>query len=314
MNFLGKMERKFGRYAIRNLSLILVVIYAAGYSLQLLAPGVLYNYLAYDPSAVFSHGQVWRLITWVLVPLGRPDLFTFITLFCYYSVGVAMERTWGRFFYNVYVFSSLILTLIGATVIYYIFAASASPLAMAERMMVTVNCTSGYVATSVMLAFAFTYPDAQFLLWFIIPVKALYIGLLDIVFMLYRFINTDWSERTIMLMGVLNFVIYYVMMKRKKPLPRGMAKTRKNYRNTMRSGSSRSAVRKPSAKFTQIDPGGARHRCAICGRTELSDPNLEFRFCSKCEGSYEYCSDHLFTHVHVKNGSKPQITPEGRNI
>ena len=35
--------------------------------------------------------------------------------------------------------------------------------------------------------------------------------------------------------------------------------------------------------------GIAKHKCAICGRTELDDPNLEFRFCSKCNGNYEYC-------------------------
>lgn len=28
--------------------------------------------------------------------------------------------------------------------------------------------------------------------------------------------------------------------------------------------------------------------------------NLDFRFCSKCDGNYEYCSDHLFTHQHVR--------------
>ena len=44
----------------------------------------------------------------------------------------------------------------------------------------------------------------------------------------------------------------------------------------------------------------ARHKCAICGRTELTNPELEFRFCSKCNGNYEYCQDHLFTHTHVK--------------
>ena len=60
--------------------------------------------------------------------------------------------------------------------------------------------------------------------------------------------------------------------------------------------------------YTKIYPNGARHKCTICGRTELDDPNLEFRYCSKCEGSHEYCQDHLFTHKHIKNGvpAEPQ--------
>ena len=41
------------------------------------------------------------------------------------------------------------------------------------------------------------------------------------------------------------------------------------------------------------------HKCAVCGRTEKDDPNLEFRYCSKCEGNLEYCMDHLYTHKHV---------------
>ena len=51
-------------------------------------------------------------------------------------------------------------------------------------------------------------------------------------------------------------------------------------------------------------PGHARHRCAVCGRTELDDPKLEFRYCSRCDGNYEYCMDHLYTHVHVINPDK----------
>ena len=43
-----------------------------------------------------------------------------------------------------------------------------------------------------------------------------------------------------------------------------------------------------------------KHKCAVCGRTEKDDPNLEFRFCSKCNGNYEYCQDHLYTHIHKK--------------
>ena len=43
----------------------------------------------------------------------------------------------------------------------------------------------------------------------------------------------------------------------------------------------------------------ARHKCAVCGRTELDAPDLEFRYCSKCAGDHEYCSEHLYTHTHV---------------
>lgn len=42
------------------------------------------------------------------------------------------------------------------------------------------------------------------------------------------------------------------------------------------------------------------HTCSICGRTNITNPELMFRYCSKCAGDHEYCQDHLFTHEHVK--------------
>ena len=53
------------------------------------------------------------------------------------------------------------------------------------------------------------------------------------------------------------------------------------------------------ARQNQTYQNGARHKCAVCGRTELDDPNLTFRYCSKCSGNKEYCQDHLFTHKHM---------------
>ena len=55
--------------------------------------------------------------------------------------------------------------------------------------------------------------------------------------------------------------------------------------------------------------GRVIHRCVICGRTQADNPDLEFRYCSKCEGGLEYCQDHLFTHVHVKEGETPHMQP-----
>ena len=57
---------------------------------------------------------------------------------------------------------------------------------------------------------------------------------------------------------------------------------------------------KSQMKEPRPGSGITKHKCAVCGRTELDDPTLEFRFCSKCEGNYEYCQDHLFTHQHIR--------------
>ncbi|MBR5761970.1 MAG: hypothetical protein IKX87_08120, partial [Lachnospiraceae bacterium] len=108
---MGKFERKFGRYAIKNLSMILIICYAIGYLLILIpAFNPVLGYLTLNPAAILK-GQVWRIITWVLVPPTFSfDFFTLIMLFFYFSIGRTLERTWGDYLFNVYVFSGILFT------------------------------------------------------------------------------------------------------------------------------------------------------------------------------------------------------------
>ena len=118
MNFLNKMERKFGRYAIHNLSMYIIGAYIVGYVLHFFAPNVLYNILSLEPYYILR-GQVWRLVTWVLIPPESPGIFTIIMLMLYYSLGTSLERTWGAFRYNVYIFLGLLSTVVGAMILYF---------------------------------------------------------------------------------------------------------------------------------------------------------------------------------------------------
>lgn len=106
MNFLNKMERRFGRYALTNLSLYIVLTYAAGYLLYMITPQVL-TYMTLEP-AMILRGQVWRIVSWLLIPPSTQNIFfILITLMFYYSIGTSLERTWGAFRYNVYIFSGI---------------------------------------------------------------------------------------------------------------------------------------------------------------------------------------------------------------
>ena len=116
MKFLNKMERKFGKYAIRNLTKYIILTYIVGYVLLLISSYSSFNVLSWltmNPGAIMR-GQVWRLVTWVLMPPGSLDVFTIIMLICYYQLGSILERTWGAFLYNVHIFFGLIMTVIGA--------------------------------------------------------------------------------------------------------------------------------------------------------------------------------------------------------
>ncbi|MBQ9503786.1 MAG: hypothetical protein IJU93_02140, partial [Lachnospiraceae bacterium] len=110
MNWLNKLERKFGRYAISGLTRYMILSYVIGYLFSLTGminggSGLL-GLINLNPYLIF-HGQVWRLVTWVLMPPGTLSIFTVIMLFFYYSLGTALEQTWGTFRYNVYIFSGL---------------------------------------------------------------------------------------------------------------------------------------------------------------------------------------------------------------
>lgn len=117
---MSKFEKKFGRYAIPNLTLILILSYVAGYVIELLgsAAGVnLLGYLTLDPYRIL-HGQIWRLVTWVIVPPDSFDVFTIIMLYFYYSLGTTLERTWGTYRYNVYIFSGILFTVVGSSCVW----------------------------------------------------------------------------------------------------------------------------------------------------------------------------------------------------
>ena len=107
---MSDFEKKFGRYAVPNLSLILVALYAVGYVIEMFFPSLAY-YMTLNPWAVV-HGQIWRIFTWLLIPPPSSNmLFTVIMLFFYYSIGTSLERVWGDYKYNVFIFRGILLTL-----------------------------------------------------------------------------------------------------------------------------------------------------------------------------------------------------------
>ena len=281
MNWLDKLERKLGRFAIPNLTVYLLAGYVIGFGVMYLMPDLL-GWLTLEP-ALIVRGQVWRLVSWVLIPPSRYQISLLFLILLYYSLGTALERTWGTFRYNVYIFSGLIFTVLGVFILYavYFFGFHVElPLSLAG--MVSTN----YITMSIFLAFAAIYPEMEVYLYFILPIKMKWMALVYAAMALYYFIRGGIVTRVAIGASLLNFVIFFLSSR------------------NMRRFSPKERVRK--AKFKrQSAPhmhysNGAMHRCAVCGRTELDDPCLEFRFCSKCNGNYEYCQDHLFTHEHVK--------------
>ena len=123
MNWISKMERKFGKYAISNLSLYLILCYACGYLICIINPALI-NYVTLNPYLILR-GQVWRIVTWILVPPpGVIDVWTLIMLYFYYSIGSNLERTWGAFYYNIYLFMGMFFTVVASFILMGITYAS----------------------------------------------------------------------------------------------------------------------------------------------------------------------------------------------
>lgn len=285
----GKFEKKFGKYAIRNLSLVLIICYAFGYLFEMLYPGLL-TYLYLNPYEILYHGQVWRLITWLIVPPTSFDFFTLLMLYFYYSIGTTLERTWGTYRYNVYIFSGVLFTILGALLLFaytLVFGGDAglalwgtyqgySPLAS--------MFSTYYVNMSIFLAFAATYPNMQVLLFFLIPLKVKVLGIIYGLLLIYQFVVGGVAIRFVIAASLMNFIVFFFTSRGRIHMSPKQVKRRQEFKREV----------KRSSRIT-------RHKCAICGRTEETNPELEFRFCSKCDGNYEYCQDHLFTHTHVKH-------------
>ncbi len=283
---MSNFERKFGKYAIRNLSLVLIVCYGIGYILQSVNIAV-FDYLTLNPYLILK-GQIWRLVTWVLIPPQSGNILSLlIMMLFYYSVGTTLERTWGTYRYNVYIFSGLLFTIAGSFVSmlvgYLFYGDLISTVGAAYFFQLgALNFSTYYVNMSIFLAFAATFPEAQVLLMFIIPIKVKWLGIAYAVLLGLSFFQSGVFAKIAMIASLANFVVFFVGAKRRRLVSPRQMKRRVEYNSQVRKR-----------------PEVTRHKCAICGRTDESNPELEFRFCSKCAGNYEYCQDHLFTHQHV---------------
>ncbi len=301
MNFIYKLEHKFGRFAIRNLSLILILCYVAGYIIEFAAPAFM-EYLTLNPYAIV-HGQVWRIVSWILIPPGENNIFfAIIMLVFYYSIGTSLERTWGTFQYNLYLFAGMFFTLIGSFLMMgfcYLFRPELLNGIYSEYTVfesLSYVFSTYYVNMSIFPAYAATFPDNQVLLMFIIPIKVKWLGVVYGAFLVYEMIsgmlmngNVGFVYPFVIGSSMLNFIVFFFTTRNYIRMNRSQRKMHRDF------------ARKQRTDKAARNAGITKHRCAVCGRTEKDGDDLVFRFCSKCAGNYEYCQDHLYTHIHKTN-------------
>lgn len=290
MNWISKLERKFGRFAIPNLMYYIIILYGIGFVLDYLNPYFYIQYLSLNASEIL-HGQIWRIVTFLIQPPSNHLIFLIIALYFYYMIGKVLEQTWGAFRFNLYFFTGVLFHVIAALVL-YLFSGQVYMLG------------TSYLNLSLFFAFAAVYPDMEFLLFYILPVKAKWLAWIDGFFFIWTIVQgflpsyggTYSSYRASAFaaaVSILNFVIFFISTRNYARISPVQQKRRREFKRQMKS-------RPQNHYAAQQDGRVPKHRCAVCGRTDLDHPELEFRYCSKCNGNYEYCQDHLFTHEHVK--------------
>lgn len=310
--FLQKLERRFGRYAVPHLTYVLIGCYALGYLMELLFPTVA-MYMCLDTYAIL-HGQIWRLVTWVIIPPSSPSIFAIILLLFYFSIGTALERVWGDFRYNIYVLGGMLVSIVAAFIAFAVFTLIAGYPAQQVGIWTGIHAFSTYyVSMSLLLAYAATFPDAVVLLMFIIPIPMKYLGILYGILVGYNLVDRIqravrstplyWLDAVAIAASLLNFLLFFVTLRNSFHihLTREQKQRRKQFREAVNRKNF--GGRKPAGGEEHITSiRQYRHRCSICGKTDVSDPDMEFRYCSKCQGAHEYCMDHLYTHVHITAG------------
>lgn len=287
--WLNKLEERFGKYAIPNLPQIIVILYAIGFVIERVSPE-LFSLFQLNPYLIL-HGQVWRLFTFLLVGPRTSLIFVIFVLLFYYSIGSSLEQVWGSFRFNMYYFIGVLGTILGAFFTYAILAFTAGEVVGAAVYMDTF-----YLNMTLFLAYAMMFPDMQVYLYMILPIRVKWLAYLDGIYLGYIFLTSGFtvygiSVKVSIIVALLNFLLFFFSMKKIRNKGASFARTAKNRKRRKEFQKRPSEGRKKN---------GARHECAVCHRTELDDPSLEFRYCSKCDGDYEYCQDHLFTHKHVK--------------
>ena len=245
----------------------------------------LYSILCFNRNAILQ-GQIWRLFTYVFTYDAGNILLTAISLFCYYSLGRAMEITWGTLRFNLFYFTGMVLM----DAFCMIFGGAANVY---------------YLNLSLFIGYATLYPDTRFFLFFIIPVKAWIFALVYLALTIY-----DVAYFTVIgyipynlfpLVALGNYFLFFGKnVVNLLPMSWRIKLGRKAKKQTpprsgpipFKPGSQQAVKVKVSLPYN--------HRCTVCGKTDISHPDLEFRYCSRCSGYRCYCEEHINSHTHVE--------------
>lgn len=274
MNKVDRFCYKHPRFGIPNLMLYIVIGNVIVWLFDMMNTTIpLSSFLAFSPAYILR-GQVWRLVTFAIIP-NSYGFLALIAFYFYYFIGSTIEREWGSGKFTIYFFTGMVLTVVYGFVLYFITGVSYS-------------VSAEYIYLSMFFTFATLYPDMQVLLFFIIPIKMKWLGIVDGVFFLYEVLTGAFPSNLLPLVAVLNYLLFCGgwLFDYFRPARVKQRKNTVNFKNEVR----RIQYEQKTKPYTR--------KCEVCGRTDTDYPQLEFRYCSRCAGYHCFCIDHINNHVH----------------
>jgi len=239
--------------------------------------------LNFDP-ALILRGEVWRLVTWIFLPNpGANNIFFFaITLYFYYFIGSTLEQEWGTPKFTIFYLFGIVLHIIYGFVMWAVVGHH-------QTLIMPM-----FLNLSMFFAFAVLFPDHTVRLFFFIPIKIKWLALLNAALFLFTIIGHLLAGRflhaLLPLVAILNFIIICSdeTLAYLRPLKARTSPQTINFKKAAKQ------ARRNEAQQNY------RHKCAVCGKTDTDFPDLEFRYCSRCEGYHCFCPEHINNHIHFK--------------
>ena len=279
--WLSRFSYKHPKFSIPGLMKYIAMGNVAVYLLSLLSNGTFVHLVTFVPERIFQ-GEIWRLVTFIFVPMDFSPLYFLLSLMLYYYLGTQLENVWGSARFTLYYTVGVVLNILVGLLMW---------LSPSLRGYGVVNMYYGNM--SLFFAFATLFPDAQFLLFYIIPFKAKWLAWIDgalFTFDIFSHIGAGQYLPTLVpVVAVFNYFLFFW----DELMEAGKVRAKHRATATHRTIDLNAARR-------QMEKQGYLHKCAVCGITDTDHPNMEFRYCSKCNGYYCYCMDHINSHVHVQ--------------
>ncbi len=291
----GPIDRfcaKHPRFGVSNLMLYLGIAQVAVFFLDLFAHGAVSGLLTFWGPDILR-GQVWRLVTFVAAPNSSNPFYLLLGCYVYYWTGQMLEREWGTAKFNLFYLSGVVLSSVFALILTLV---QPGLMSMLDRAGLSSINLAYYLNLSIFLVIATLYGETQVLFMFVLPIKMKWLALIDVALILVEVIQYGqmgwWSFA---LFPVASFVNYFIFTWPFWSVKLGFMRRQADPQVINFKRARKQAEKK--AKET----GGYMHKCAVCGLTDQDDPNMEFRYCSKCDGYYCYCANHINNHIHIRN-------------